>query len=236
MTTTTPAQPSPRGESGCSGSITALASKHWERRLARLIVVCILILVGVFLWVLVGKPLLGPLTMSAELATLPLFALFCVAWVPVVWAALRWMVRDVLRRFLLPTRGRHARAPHPAIAAVAFALSTSACAFVYAELGAGYLPALQDWWEGPVHDEGLTCHNLDEKYSSRRPATASFDLVSPDGTIRSFRVLRTDLEAASGRLGHPYATVLTACRLPRITLDASIYPRTGIIAEASVRQ
>lgn len=208
----------------------------WERRFTRLVVCFLLILVGVIAWILVGKPMLGPLTMSAELATLPLFALFCVAWVPVVWAALRWMVRDTLRRFLLPARGRHARTPHPAIAAVAFALSASAFAFVYAELGAGYLPALQDWWEGPVHEEGLTCQNLDERSSSRRPATASFDLVSPDGTVRSFRVLRTDVEAVSGRLGHPYATVLTACRIPTMTLDASIYPRTGIIAEASVRQ
>ena len=236
MTTTTPAQPSPRGESGRSGTITAPASKPWERRLTRLIVVVVLILIGVFSWVFVGKPLLGPLTMRARLATLPLFALLCIGWVPIVWAALRWMVRDILRRFLLPARGRHARAPHPGVATAAFILSASAFAFAYADLGAGYLPALQDWWEGPTHYEGLTCQNLDERSSSRRPATVSFDLVSSDGTVRSFRVLRTDVEAVSGRLGYPYATVLTACRIPTMTLDASIYPRTGIIAEASVRQ
>ena len=180
--------------------------------------------------------MLGPLTMRATLATLPLFALLCIGWVPIVWAALRWMVRDTLRRFLLPIRGRHARAPHPAIAAVAFALSASAFAFVYTEFGAGYLPALQDWWEGPTHYEGLTCQNLDEKSVSRRRVFSTFELVDSNGVMWSFKIARSDLRAVSTRLGHPYTTVLTACRIPTMTLDASIYPRTGIIAEASVRQ
>ena len=235
MTTTTPAQPSPRGESGGSGSISAPASKPWERRLTRLIVVTVLILIGVFSWVFVGKPLLGPLTMRATLATLPLFALLCIGWVPIVWAALRWMVRDILRRFLLPARGCHARAPHPGVAAAAFVLSASAFAFVYVELGAGYLPAFQDWWEGPTRYEGLTCQNFDEIHGVR-PATSSFELVGPDGTARSFTVVRADLLTATGRAGSPYATVLDACSSPSTTLDVSIYPRTGLIAEASARQ
>jgi len=235
MTTTTPAQPSPRGESGGSGSISAPASKPWERRLTRLIVVVVLILVGVFIWIPFGKPMLGPLTMRTTLATLPLFALLCIGWVPIVWAALRWMVRDTLRRFLLPVRGRHARAPHPGVATVAFVLSASAFAFVYVELGAGYLPAFQDWWEGPTRYEGLTCQNFDEIHGVR-PATSSFELVGPDGTARSFTVARADLLTATGRAGSPYATVLSACQSPDTTLTVSIYPRTGIIAEASARQ
>lgn len=235
MHTSTPTQPSPRGESGGSGSISAPALKPWERRLTRLIVVCILILVGVFFWVSVGKPTLGPLTMRATLATLPLFALLCIGWVPIMWAALRWMVRDTLRLFLPPARGRHARAPHPAVATAAFALSASAFAFVYVELGAGYLPALQDWWEGPTRYEGLTCQNFDEIHGVR-PATSSFELVGPDGTARSFTVARADLLTATGRAGSPYATVLSACQSPDTTLTVSIYPRTGIIAEASARQ
>lgn len=234
--TTTPDQPSPRGESGRSGVITAPTLKPWERRLARLIVVTVLILIGVFSWVFVGKPLLGPLTMRAKLATLPLFALLCIGWVPIVWASLRWMVRDILRRFLLPARGRHARAPHPGVATAAFILSASAFAFAYADLGAGYLPALQDWWEGPTHYEGLTCQNLDEKSVSRRRVFSTFELVDSNGVMWSFKIARSDLRAVSTRLGHPYTTVLTACRIPTMTLDASIYPRTGIIAEASVRQ
>lgn len=235
MHTSTPAQASPRGESERSGLIAAPTSKPWERRLTRLIVVCILILVGVFFWVSVGKPMLGPLTMRATLATLPLFALLCIGWVPIVWAALRWMVRDTLRRFLLPVRGRHARAPRPGVAAAAFVLSASAFAFVYVELGAGYLPAFQDWWEGPTRYEGLTCQNFDEIHGVR-PATSSFELVGPDGTARSFTVVRADLLTATGRAGSPYATVLSACQSPDTTLTVSIYPRTGIIAEASVRQ
>lgn len=236
MHTSTPIQPSPRGESGGSGSLSAPASKPWERRLTRLIVIVVLILIGVFIWVPFGKPMLGPLTMRATLATLPLFALLCIGWVPIVWAALRWMVRDILRRFLLPAHGRHARAPHPAVATAAFVLSASAFAFAYTEFGAGYLPALLDWWEGPVHYEGLTCQNLDEKSSTRRPISSTFELVDSNGVVRSFKVDHSELRAVSTRLGHPYATVLTACRLPRMTLDASIYPRTGLIAEASVRQ
>ena len=235
MHTSTPAQASPRGESERSGLIAAPTSKPWERRLTRLIVVCILILVGVFFWVSVGKPMLGPLTMRATLATLPLFALLCIGWVPIVWAALRWMVRDTLRRFLLPVRGRHARAPHPGVATVAFVLSASAFAFAYTEFGAGYLPALLDWWEGPAHYEGLTCQNFDEIHGVR-PATSSFELVGPDGTARSFTVAHADLLTATGRAGSPYATILDACSSPSTTLDASIYPRTGLIAEASVRQ
>ncbi len=236
MHTSTPAQASPRGESERSGLIAAPTSKPWERRLTRLIVVCILILVGVFFWVSVGKPMLGPLTMRATLATLPLFALLCIGWVPIVWAALRWMVRDTLRRFLLPVRGRHARAPHPGVATVAFVLSASAFAFAYTEFGAGYLPALLDWWEGPAHYEGLTCQNLDEKSSTRRPISSTFELVGPDGTARSFTVAHADLLTATGRASSPYATILDACFSPSTTLDASIYPRTGLIAEASARQ
>ena len=236
MHTSTPTQPSPRGESGGSGSISAPALKPWERHLTRLVVVFVLILVGMFIWIPFGKPMLGPLTMRATLATLPLFALLCIGWVPIVWAALRWMVRDTLRRFLLPVRGRHARAPHPGVATAAFVLSASAFAFAYTQFGAGYLPALQDWWEGPAHYEGLTCQNLDEKSRTRRPISSTFELVDSNGVVRSFKVDHSELRAVSTRLGHPYATVLTACRLPRMTLDAAIYPRTGIIAEASVRQ
>ena len=215
--------------------IAAPTSKPWERRLTRLVIAVVLILVGVFIWIPFGKPMLGPLTMRATLATLPLFTLLCIGWVPIVWAALRWMVRDTLRRFLLPVRGRHARAPHPGVATVAFVLSASAFAFVYVELGAGYLPAFQDWWEGPTRYEGLTCQNFDEIHGVR-PATSSFELVGPDGTARSFTVARADLLTATGRAGSPYATVLSACQSPDTTLTVSIYPRTGIIAEASARQ
>ena len=179
--------------------------------------------------------MLGPLTMRATLATIPLFALLCIGWVPIMWAAVRWMIRDTLRLFLPPARGRHARAPHPAVATAAFALSASAFAFAYTEFGAGYLPALLDWWEGPAHYEGLICQNFDEIHGVR-PATSSFELVGPDGTARSFTVVRADLLTATGRAGSPYATILDACSSPSTTLDASIYPRTGLIAEASARQ
>lgn len=235
MHTSTPAQDSPRGESGGSSLIAAPTSKPWERRLTRLIIAVVLILVGMFIWIPVGKPMLGPLTMRATLATLPLFALLCIGWVPIMWAAVRWMVRDTLRLFLPPARGRHARAPHPGVATAAFVLSASAFAFAYTEFGAGYLPALLDWWEGPVHYEGLTCQNFDETHGVR-PATSSFELVGPDGTTRSFTVVRADLLTATGRAGSPYATILSACSSSSTTLDASIYPRTGLIAEASVRQ
>ena len=215
--------------------IAAPTSKPWERRLTRLVVVCVLILVGVFFWISVGKPMLGPLTMRATLATIPLFVLLCIGWVPIMWAAVRWMVRDTLRRFLLPVRGRHALAPRPGVAAAAFVLSTSAFAFAYTEFGAGYLPALLDRWEGPTRYEGLTCQNFDEIHGVR-PATSSFELVGPDGTARSFTVVRADLLTATGRAGSPYATVLSACQSPDTTLTVSIYPRTGIIAEASAHQ
>lgn len=235
MHTSTPAQPSPRGESGGSGSISAPASKPWERRLTRLVVTFVLILVGVFIWIPFGKSMLGPLTMRAALATLPLFALLCIGWVPIVWAALRWMIRDILRRFLPPARGRHAHAPHPGVATAAFVLSASAFTFAYVEFGAGYLPTLLDWWEGPAHYEGLTCQNLDDRHGVR-PATSAFELVDSAGAVRSFTVSRSDLRAATGRAGSPYAVIVDACTSPGTTLDASIYPRTGIIAEASARQ
>ena len=236
MTTMTPAQPSPRGESGRSGTFTAPASKPWERRLTRLIVVCILILVGVFFWVSVGKPTLGPLTMRATLATLPLFALLCIGWVPVVWAALRWMVRDTLRRFLLPIRGRHARAPHPGVATVAFVLSASAFAFAYTEFGAGYLPALLDWWEGPAHYEGLTCQNLQETKGNRRHAARTmFDLVDAEGHIQHIELNREDFKTQQKRSA-TYATVAAACQSPDTRISISIYERTSIIADASVDQ
>ena len=236
MHTSTPAQASPRGESERSGLIAAPTSKPWERRLTRLIVVCILILVGVFFWVSVGKPTLGPLTMRATLATLPLFALLCIGWVPIVWAALRWMVRDTLRRFLLPVRGRHARAPRPGVAAAAFVLSASAFAFVYVELGAGYLPALQDWWEGPTRYEGLTCQNLQETKGYRRPPPQPmFDLDDAEGPIQHFELNRQDSKTQQKRSA-TYATVAAACQSPDTRISISIYERTSIIADASVDQ
>lgn len=236
MHTSTPAQASPRGESERSGLIAAPTSKPWERRLTRLIVVCILILVGMFIWIPVGKPMLGPLTMRATLATLPLFALLCIGWVPIVWAALRWMVRDTLRRFLLPVRGRHALAPRPGVAAAAFVLSASAFAFVYVELGAGYLPAFQDWWEGPTRYEGLTCQNLQETKGYRRhPARTMFDLVDAEGNIQHIELNREDFKTQQKRSA-TYATVAAACQSPDTRISISIYERTSIIADASVRQ
>ena len=236
MHTSTPAQASPRGESGRSGLIAAPTSKPGERRLTRLIVVCILILVGMFIWIPVGKPMLGPLTMRATLATLPLFALLCIGWVPIVWAALRWMVRDTLRRFLLPVRGRHALAPRPGVAAAAFVLSASAFAFVYVELGAGYLPAFQDWWEGPTRYEGLTCQNLQETKGYRRhPARTMFDLVDAEGNIQHIELNREDFKTQQKRSA-TYATVAAACQSPDTRISISIYERTSIIADASVRQ
>ena len=216
--------------------IAAPTSKPWERRLTRLIVVCILILVGMFIWIPVGKPMLGPLTMRATLATLPLFALLCIGWVPIVWAALRWMVRDTLRRFLLPVRGRHALAPRPGVAAAAFVLSASAFAFVYVELGAGYLPAFQDWWEGPTRYEGLTCQNLQETKGYRRhPARTMFDLVDAEGNIQHIELNREDFKTQQKRSA-TYATVAAACQSPDTRISISIYERTSIIADASVRQ
>lgn len=236
MTTPTSAPDSTPGESAYSSEHAAPASKPWERRLTRLIVVVVLILVGVFIWIPFGKPMLGPLTMRATLATLPLFALLCIGWVPIVWAALRWMVRDTLRRFLLPIRGRHARAPHPAIAAVAFALSASAFAFVYTEFGAGYLPALQDWWEGPAHYEGLTCQNLQETKGNRRHAARTmFDLVDAEGHIQHIELNREDFKTQQKRSA-TYATVAAACQSPDTRISISIYERTSIIADASVDQ
>ena len=236
MHTSTPAQASPRGESERSGLIAAPTSKPWERRLTRLIVVCILIIVGMLIWIPVGQPMLGPLTMRATLATLPLFALLCIGWVPIVWAALRWMVRDTLRRFLLPVRGRHALAPRPGVAAAAFVLSASAFAFVYVELGAGYLPAFQDWWEGPTRYEGLTCQNLQETKGYRRhPARTMFDLVDAEGNIQHIELNREDFKTQQKRSA-TYATVAAACQSPDTRISISIYERTSIIADASVRQ
>lgn len=236
MHTSTPTQPSPRGESGGSGSISAPALKPWERRLTRLIIAVVLILVGAFIWIPFGKPMLGPLTMRATLATLPLFALLCIGWVPIVWAALRWMVRDFLRRFLLPAHGRHARAPHPGVATAAFVLSASAFAFAYTEFGAGYLPALEDWWEGPTRYEGLTCQNLQETKGYRRhPAQTMFDLVDAEGHIQHFELNREDFKTQQKRSA-TYATVAAACQSPDTRISISIYERTSIIAEASAHQ
>lgn len=216
--------------------IAAPTLKPWERRLTRLVVVCLLILVGAFIWIPFGKPMLGPLTMRATLATFPLFALLCIGWVPIVWAAVRWMVRDTLRRFLLPVRGRHALAPRPGVAAAAFVLSASAFAFAYTEFGAGYLPALEDWWEGPTRYEGLTCQNLQETKGYRRhPAQTMFDLVDAEGHIQHFELNREDFKTQQKRSA-TYATVAAACQSPDTRISISIYERTSIIADASVDQ
>ena len=236
MHTSTPAQDSPRGESGRSSLIAAPTSKPWERRLTRLVVVCVLILVGVLIWIPFGRPMLGPLTMRATLATLPLFALLCIGWVPIMWAAVRWMIRDTLRLFLPPARGRHARAPHPWVATAAFMLSASAFAFAYTDFGAGYLPALLDWWEGPAHYEGLTCQNLQETKGYRRhPARTMFDLVDAEGNIQHIELNREDFKTQQKRSA-TYATVAAACQSPDTRISISIYERTSIIADASVDQ
>ena len=119
----------------------------------------------------------GLLSMRTQLGGLvfPVFA--ALLWLPIVWATLRWWLRDMLRAAKGPS------------------LSTLKS---------------QSW-----------------KF-------AEFDLVGEDGYSQHFMLKFADLDRETDRIDSPFNTVADVCELPWTTMTVRVYPRTGIIDEASV--
>jgi len=63
---------------------------------------------------------------------------------------------------------------------------------------------------------------------------AEFDLVGEDGYSQHFMLKFADLDRETDRIDSPFNTVADVCELPWTTMTVRVYPRTGIIDEASV--
>ena len=105
----------------------------------------------------------GQWSMRAQMAAAVIPAFFTLLWVPVVWASLRWMLRDFIRAQKAPQAAKHAKKPQPFSAAFSFLLTAGILAFVATRAWGGYGLAVQDWWDGPTRHENVSCQNIREE-------------------------------------------------------------------------
>lgn len=179
----------------------------------------------------------GQWSMRAQMAAAVIPAFFTLLWVPVVWASLRWMLRDFIRAQKAPQAAKHAKKPQPISAAFSFLLTAGILAFVATRAWGGYGLAVQDWWDGPTRHENVSCQNIreegDETFLKRTNKTfVIFDLVGADGYSRHFELKLSDLEKEMEREDSPYTTIMTLCEAQAPSFGVSVYERTGTIAEA----
>lgn len=193
------------------------------------------------LWKIMLVPIWGKLSMNTYIALLPIPLIILVCWVPVIWASLRRIVRDSYRLLFHHRGGQYPNKPRPLIALLGLlAASFFAWYFAYAPT-MGYSAQLADLREGPTLHYHVTCQDMGKRVI-RNPSIPytdtelSFTLSGPNNYSQTFTAMASDLKVLDRNGTNPYATVLSACQSPDTTLTVSIYPRTGIIAEASVRQ
>lgn len=179
----------------------------------------------------------GQWSMRAQMAAAVIPAFFILLWVPVVWASLRWMLRDFIRAQKAPLLAKHAKEPSPFVAAFSFVFTAGILAFVASRAWGSYGLAVQDWWDGPTRHENVSCQNVreegDETFLKRANKTfVIFDLVGADGYSQHFELRVSDLEKEMEREDSPYITIMTLCEAQAAGFGVSVYERTGIVNEA----
>lgn len=181
----------------------------------------------------------GLLSMRTQLGGLvfPVFA--ALLWLPIVWATLRWWLRDMLRAAKGPSRGKHAKEPAPGLALFSLAIVVGILAAVVYPSWQQRVALAQDWWQGPVRHDNVRCVVKGDLSSlstlkSQSWKFAEFDLVGEDGYSQHFMLKFADLDRETDRIDSPFNTVADVCELPWTTMTVRVYPRTGIIDEASV--
>ena len=156
-----------------------------------------------------------------------------------VWATLRWWLRDMLRAAKGPSRGKHAKEPAPGLALFSLAIVVGILAAVVYPSWQQRVALAQDWWQGPVRHDNVRCVVKGDLSSlstlkSQSWKFAEFDLVGEDGYSQHFMLKFADLDRETDRIDSPFNTVADVCELPWTTMTVRVYPRTGIIDEASV--
>ena len=76
-----------------------------------------LMALGVYwlIWISNWRDAWGDWSMRGKIGAAVLPVGFVLIWLPIVWAALRWAIRDLIRVRHVPTRGKHAKKPRLAI-------------------------------------------------------------------------------------------------------------------------
>lgn len=206
------------------------------KRAFRVFVGLIVIVVYGLFWRFGLRGSWGQWSMRAQMAAAVIPAFFILLWVPVVWASLRWMLRDFIRAQKSPLLAKHAKEPSPFAAAFSFVFTAGILAFVASRAWGSYGLAVQDWWDGPTRHENVNCQNVreeeDETFLKRANKTyVIFDLVGADGYSQHFELRLSDLEKEMEREDSPYITIMTLCEAQAPGFGVSVYERTGTIAE-----
>lgn len=207
------------------------------KRAFRVFVGLIVIVVYGLFWRFGLRGSWGQWSMRTQMAAAIIPAFFILLWVPVVWASLRWTLRDFIRAQKSPLLAKHAKKPRPFAAGFSFVLAAGILAFVVSRAWGSYGLAVQDWWDGPIRHENVSCQNAhkegDETFLKRANKTyVIFDLVSADGYSQHFKFGLSDLEKEMERDDSPFNAIMTLCEAQDPGFGVSVYERTGIIAEA----
>lgn len=219
-----------------AGEEVSVPLDNSTRRAFRVFVGLVMILVYWLFWRFGMRGSWGQWSMRAQMAVAVIPAFFILLWVPVVWSSLRWMLRDFIRAQKAPLLAKHAKEPRPFAATFSFLLTAGILAFVATRAWGGYGLAVQDWWQGPIRHENVSCQNVREEgdgtYLKRANKTfVIFDLVSADGYSQHFELRLSDLEKEMERVDSPYVAIMTLCEAQVPGFGVSVYERTGTIAE-----
>lgn len=227
----------PRKDSRASGESTPTVLDNSAKRFIRFILGLMALGVYWLIWTSNWREAWGDWSMRGKIGAAVLPVGFVLIWLPIMWAALRWAIRDLIRARRLPTRGKHAKKPRPRLAIICFLISAGILAGVVYPSWNQHLTLAQDLWEGPVRHERVACEAFNDGNGSVSPKSRSwkylqFKLVGDDGYSQSFRFKRVDLDKETDRQGSPFNTILGACESPEMRMSVSVYPRTGVIFEA----
>ena len=149
----------------------------------------------------------------------PVFA--ALLWLPIVWATLRWWLRDMLRAAKGPSRGKHAKEPAPGLALFSLAIVVGILAAVVYPSWQQRVALAQDWWQGPVRHDNVRCVVKGDLSSlstlkSQSWKFAEFDLVGEDGYSQHFMLKFADLDRETDRIDSPFNT---GCGRMRVAVD-----------------
>ena len=151
-----------------------------------------LMALGVYwlIWISNWRDAWGDWSMRGKIGAAVLPVGFVLIWLPIVWAALRWAIRDLIRVLHVPTRGKHAKKPRPRLAIICFLISAGILVGVVYPSWNQHLMLAQDLWEGPVRHERVACEAFNDGNGSVSPKNRSwkylqFTLVGDDGYSRA---------------------------------------------------
>ena len=98
-------------------------------------------------------------------------------------------------------------------------------------------PYVQDWRQGALRLENVTCQGLHEDWRIKQTRGSKrrdyvFQLTDAQGFERSYRIPASEADGKSERGQEPYVTVMDACRAEGTKIGISVYQHTGIVVDA----